>query len=102
MAQNRVDWQYSSAFIDERLKLWDELKTISDGKKRECHPISVTLPDGTVKKCMSNDTTPYQIALGISGSLAREAIVAKDMNKTRSLYGLCHCERSIVGFESPI
>ena len=39
--------------------------------------IVVTLPDGSEKSGLSNETTPYDIAVGISKGLAGSVVVAK-------------------------
>ncbi len=40
-------------------------------------PISIKLPDGTVKQGVKGKTSPYDVALGISKGLADNAVVAK-------------------------
>lgn len=40
-------------------------------------PIKVTMPDGSVKEGTSFDTTPMDIAKGISNSLAQKAVISK-------------------------
>lgn len=40
-------------------------------------PITITLPDGTVKEGTAWETTPYMIAEGISKGLAQHALVAR-------------------------
>jgi len=66
-------------FIDERAKLWEDLKKkmeerIQDKKGK---PIKITLPDNSVKEGQSYITTPYDIAKSISQGLANASIVAK-------------------------
>jgi threonyl-tRNA synthetase len=46
-------------------------------------PIKITLPDGTVKEGMSFETSPYDIAKGISKQMADKIIVAKIKYSTR-------------------
>jgi threonyl-tRNA synthetase len=40
-------------------------------------PISIKLPDGTVKQGVKGKTSPYDVALGISKGLAENSVVAK-------------------------
>ncbi|XP_036399389.1 threonine--tRNA ligase 1, cytoplasmic-like [Megalops cyprinoides] len=69
------------AYIDERLKLYEELKRESDAllakRATESHPISVELPDGRTVEALAWVTTPYQLACGISQGLADNAVIAR-------------------------
>ena len=40
-------------------------------------PIKITLPDGSVKEGMSNQTSPFDVAMSIAKGLAQNAIAAK-------------------------
>lgn len=44
-------------------------------------PITITLPDGSVKEGTAWVTTPYDIAAGIAQGLADSAVVAKVSNQ---------------------
>lgn len=67
------------AYLAERIKLYESFAAkravVLEGKPRT--PLTVTLPDGSVKEGMAWVTTPYDIAAGISQGLADSAIVAK-------------------------
>jgi threonyl-tRNA synthetase len=41
------------------------------------NPIKITLPNGSVKEGVSNQTSPFDVALGIAKSLAERVLVAK-------------------------
>ena len=66
-------------FINERLIMWDRLKLERDAwiaaQPRE--EITVTLPDGKEVPGKSWETTPYEVASGISKGLADNCVVAK-------------------------
>lgn len=66
-------------FIQERINLWDRLKKEADEAlaAKVSEPIQITLPDGTVKDGKSWQTTPFEIAQGISQGLAENTVVAK-------------------------
>jgi len=63
------------AYIDHRIKLWDELsarkKPVAGGK------ITITLPDGKTVEGVAGQTTALDVAKGISKGLAEKAVVAK-------------------------
>ncbi|KAI2601810.1 threonyl-tRNA synthetase [Hypoxylon sp. NC1633] len=66
-------------FLQTRLELFDRLKKTYDedlGKKPR-EKITITLPDGSVKVGTSWQTTPGDIARGISNSLYKRTIVAR-------------------------
>ncbi|XP_075537426.1 threonine--tRNA ligase isoform X1 [Dermacentor variabilis] len=67
------------AFIEERIRLWDELKARYDKElaAKTSVPITVTLPDGKQVPAESWKTTPYQVAAGISKGLADNVVIAK-------------------------
>ncbi|KAJ1732818.1 threonyl-tRNA synthetase, partial [Coemansia biformis] len=66
-------------FIEHRNRIFDELFQKQQqeiaGKPRE--PITITLPDGSVREGKSWETTPMDIANGISKSLAKRLVIAK-------------------------
>ncbi|XP_041081965.1 threonine--tRNA ligase 1, cytoplasmic-like isoform X1 [Polyodon spathula] len=70
------------AYIEDRLKLYNELKKESDSilaSRAATHskPITVTLPDGKQVEGQAWRTTPYQIAWQISQGLADSAVIAR-------------------------
>ncbi|KAM9825952.1 threonine--tRNA ligase 1, cytoplasmic [Syngnathus typhle] len=68
-------------FVDERLRLYEELKKESDAlqAKRAStgKPITVELPDGRKVAGTSWITTPYQLACDISQGLADNAVISR-------------------------
>ncbi|EQC31365.1 threonyl-tRNA synthetase [Saprolegnia diclina VS20] len=67
------------AFIQRRIAVYDRVmaaqKELLAAQPRK--PIKITLPDGTVKEGVSWETTPLDIAKGISQGLADSVVVAK-------------------------
>ena len=66
-------------FLAERLAMWDRLKKERDDfvSAQARTPISVTLPDGKKVEGRAWETTPYEVAAGISKGLADNCVVAK-------------------------
>ncbi|XP_063702115.1 threonine--tRNA ligase 1, cytoplasmic isoform X2 [Culicoides brevitarsis] len=67
------------AYIQERLTLWDTLKKQYD-EELTLKPkvsINVTLPDGKIVEGKSWETTPFDVAKGISQGLADNTVIAK-------------------------
>lgn len=95
-------------YIAHRLTVWDaavtarkaQQMTIDTSSGKE---IKVTLPDGTVKHAIAHETSPLDIAMGISETLARKALVAvvddKQWDMTRPLEA--DCSLKICDFETP-
>jgi threonyl-tRNA synthetase len=77
-------------FLEDRLKLFEELKAKYDAeiaaKPRE--KIAITLADGSVKEGLSWETTPAEIAKGISNSLFKRAVVARLNGDNNQLWDL--------------
>uniref|UniRef100_A0A7M5UEW7 threonine--tRNA ligase n=2 Tax=Clytia hemisphaerica TaxID=252671 RepID=A0A7M5UEW7_9CNID len=67
------------AYIEERLKIFDEIKAEHDAsmEAKEKTSIKITLPDGKQVDGFSWKTTPYEVAQGISQGLADNSVVAK-------------------------
>lgn len=67
------------AFLDERIKLFDELKAKHDAEiaSRERKPIKITLKDGTEKEGTAWETSPMDIANSIGKSFADRQVIAK-------------------------
>merc|ERR1711935_586220 len=67
------------SFIKHRMDLFDQL--FADQQKRyeakEKTPIKITLPDGAVKEGKAWETSPLDIATGISNGLAQACVAAK-------------------------
>ncbi|KAI1651346.1 threonyl-tRNA synthetase [Daldinia loculata] len=66
-------------FLKTRLDLFDRLKKKYDEEiaKRPREQITITLPDGSVKIGTSWETTPGEIAKGVSNSLYKRSVVAR-------------------------
>ncbi|XP_052794807.1 threonine--tRNA ligase 1, cytoplasmic-like isoform X2 [Mya arenaria] len=66
-------------FLASRLELWDKLKKEYDDwvAAQERKDIKVTLPDGKVVEGKAWETTPYEVAKGISQGLADNTVIAK-------------------------
>ena len=58
-------------FIEERMDMFDRLKSEYDDKVASLPrvPLKIVLKDGAIKQAVSWETTPMDIALGISKSL---------------------------------
>lgn len=94
-------------YIAHRLAVWDaavaarktQQMTIDTSSRKE---IKVTLPDGTIKDAIATETSPMDIAMAISETLARKALVAvvddKQWDMTRPLEA--DCKLKICDFET--
>lgn len=67
------------AFLQERLDLFDKLykEQQEELAKRPRDDILITMPDGTTKAGKAYETTPAEIAKGISNSLFKRTVVAR-------------------------
>jgi threonyl-tRNA synthetase len=74
-----LELQPPPAFIQERIDLFDRLyKEQQEELARKPHDdILITMPDGTVKPGKAYETTPAEIAKGISNSLYKRTVVAR-------------------------
>eukprot|EP01029_Cantina_marsupialis_P029274 TRINITY_DN780016_c0_g1_i1.p1 TRINITY_DN780016_c0_g1~~TRINITY_DN780016_c0_g1_i1.p1 ORF type:complete len:737 (-),score=267.70 TRINITY_DN780016_c0_g1_i1:93-2303(-) len=62
-------------FVNERLEKFDAFKADYLGKIVDLKkPIAITMPDGSVKEGIAFETTPMDIAVGISAGFARSII----------------------------
>jgi threonyl-tRNA synthetase len=96
-------------FLSERLKLFEKLKAKFDvkiaAKPRE--PITITLGDGSIKQGTSWETTPAEIAKGISNSLLKRTVVAKLNGDPEQLWDLerpleASCKLELLSFEDEL
>jgi len=71
--------QKQAPYIEQRLKVWEKFVTAHKERieKEPKKPIKIELPDGKVKDGKAFETTPMDIAQGISPKLAEAVIVAK-------------------------
>lgn len=95
-------------YITHRLNVWEAAMAMRKAASLQIDsasevPIQITLPDGSVKEGVAGKTTPMEIAMSISETLGRKAIVAVvngeqwDMDrpfKTSSSLKIC-------GFDTP-
>lgn len=92
-------------FIKSRLILWDQLKKKYDDEValKPRVPINVTLPDGKIVEGTSWQTSPYDIAKGISTGLAETTVISKvnDIlwDLERPLEG--DCKLQLIKFDDP-
>ncbi|KAG7664965.1 THS1 [[Candida] subhashii] len=66
-------------FIDDRVKLFEELKAKYDEEiaKKERKPIKITLKDGSIKEGIAYETSPMDIATSIGKSFAERQVISK-------------------------
>lgn len=71
------------AYIEERIKLFDTLRAqyLVELAAKPKDKINITLPDGKVVEGLSWESTPYEIARGISQGLADNTVIAKVNDK---------------------
>jgi len=69
------------SFVQQRLHVYEEIKTQQAQQQVESQAIKVTLKDGKVIDAESNKTTPMDIAKSISQGLANNVVVAKVNDK---------------------
>lgn len=92
-------------FIEHRIKMYDELKTqyLDELSKKPRAPITVTLPDGKEVQATRWDSTPYDVAKGISQGLADNTVIARVNNELwdldRPLEG--NCKLQLLKFDDP-
>ncbi|KAH9890865.1 threonyl-tRNA synthetase [Xylariomycetidae sp. FL2044] len=93
-------------FLQHRLDLFDRLKHRQDEElaKKPREPINITMPDGSIKPGTSYETTPGQIALGISKSLYKRIVVARLDGDKEQLWDLERplersCKLELLDFE---
>jgi len=74
-----LELQPPPAFIQERLDLFNRLykEQQEELAKRPHDDILITMPDGTTKPGKAYETTPAEIAKGISNSLLKRTVVAR-------------------------
>ncbi|KAK9712590.1 hypothetical protein K7432_007060 [Basidiobolus ranarum] len=70
----------STKYLQHRVNLWNIEKKKQEELTRELFgnkKVEISLPDGSVKCVEAGVTTPFDIASGISRSLAKDAVIAK-------------------------
>lgn len=78
------------SFLQDRLELFDRLKAKQDEEaaQKPRDPIKITMPDGSVKEGTAWETTPGDIAKGISNSLYKRTVVARLDGDNEKLWDL--------------
>jgi len=96
-------------FLADRLELFQQLKTKYDAdiKSRPRSPIQITLADGSIKPGTSWETTPAEIAKGISNSLFKRTVVAKLNGDDEQLWDLerpleASCKLELLTFDDDL
>jgi threonyl-tRNA synthetase len=74
-----LEMQPPPGFLQERIDLFDRLykEQQEELAKKPRDEILITMPDGTVKPGKAYETTPGEIAKGISNSLYKRTVVAR-------------------------
>lgn len=97
-ASHHKDEAYLSAVIPKRIALFEQIQAnqLEKLKSLPHDPIKITLPDGTVKEGKKWETTPMDIAAGISKGLANSALISAVNDElwdmSRPLEGDCKLE----------
>lgn len=85
--------------------MYDKLKSeyLDELKAKPKEKIQVSLPDGKIVEALSWETTPYQVAFGISQGLADNTIVAKVDNEVWDLDRVLEksCSLKLLKFDDP-
>ena len=92
-------------FIADRIVLWDKLKKKYEDEvaAKPRTVIKITLPDGKTVEGTSWETTPYQVAAGISQGLADSTIISKINNVLWDLDRPLEfdCSLKLIKFDDP-
>lgn len=93
-------------FLQHRLALFDKIKKRQDEEyaQKPREPITITMPDGGIKAGTSYETTPGDIAKGISNSLYKRTVVARLDGDKEQLWDLERplersCKLELLDFE---
>ncbi|KLU84541.1 threonyl-tRNA synthetase [Magnaporthiopsis poae ATCC 64411] len=96
------------SFLQDRVELFDRLKKEYDAEiaQKPRDPITITMPDGSVKPGVAWETTPADIAKGISTSLFKRTVVARLDGDKEQLWDLERplersCKLELLDFSDP-
>jgi threonyl-tRNA synthetase len=93
------------AYIEDRIKLYDRLKAeyIAELAAKPRNKINVTLPDGKIVEGLSWESSPYDIARGISQGLADNTVIAKVNDELWDLDRVLEgdCTLKLLKFDDP-
>ncbi|KIK95681.1 hypothetical protein PAXRUDRAFT_140136 [Paxillus rubicundulus Ve08.2h10] len=104
-SQFPLELQPPPAYIDERIKLFEQLQAEYNEhvKAQSREEITITMPDGSERKGTSWETTPMDVAKEVSKSLSERVVIAKvngDLwDLERPLEASCKLE--LLDFEHP-
>jgi threonyl-tRNA synthetase len=95
-------------FLQDRIELFDRLqaKYKDEIAKKPRNPITITMPDGSVKQGIAWETTPGEIARGVSNSLYKRTVVARLDGDEDKLWDLerpleSSCKLELLDFSDP-
>lgn len=107
-AAGPVEMSPPPSFLEDRIALFDKLKLRYDEElaKKPREPIMITMPDGSVKPGVAYETTPADIAKGISNSLFKRTVVARLDGDSEQLWDLERplersCKLELLDFNDP-
>jgi threonyl-tRNA synthetase len=96
-------------FITHRVEVFEKLKAKFDAQiaAKPRVPITITLADGSIKQGTAWETTPADIAKGISNSLFKRTVVAKLNGDAEQLWDLerpleSSCKLELLSFEDDL
>lgn len=104
-----LEMQPPPSFLQDRLDLFDRLKAKQDEQaaSQPREPIKITMPDGKVIDGTAWETTPGEIAKGISNSLYKRTVVARLDKDDEKLWDLdrpleASCALELLDFDHPV
>lgn len=96
------------SFLKDRLDLFERLRKEYDDEvaQKPREPITITMPDGSIKNGTAWETTPADIAKGISNSLFKRTVVARLDGDKEQLWDLERplersCKLELLDFSDP-
>ncbi|OAD79199.1 hypothetical protein PHYBLDRAFT_106919 [Phycomyces blakesleeanus NRRL 1555(-)] len=100
-----LEYEPKPEYLAHRIAMFDRLKAKSDAdiKLKPRVPITITLPDGTVKEGTAWETTPMNIAAGIAKSLSERVVISKVNGELWDLERPIEesCKLELIDFENP-
>ena len=70
-------WKPEQGVLQRRIEVWEKFQAQQGESPRKGVPIQIILPDGKVVDGVAGETTPLDVAMGISPKLAEQCVVAK-------------------------
>ncbi|KAI9015255.1 hypothetical protein CLU79DRAFT_765853 [Phycomyces nitens] len=100
-----LEYEPKPEYLAHRIAMFDRLKAKSDAdiKSKPRVPVTITLPDGSVKQGTAWETTPMSIAAGIAKSLAERVVISKVNGELWDLERPVEesCKLELIDFENP-